>query len=273
MNPRPMGEKPGEGISGRDTLTLFGLKLTRTGSLKEAFEATRELLTSDSRSPRLVTFANPLSIHIARTDPVYRSNLARMDLVFSDGIALTLAARRVGAFRMQRVSFDSTSLAPPVWEFVRSHGMTVALVGGKPGVAGLAAQRIRTEYPGISILGSIDGFRPRDALVEYVRVLNPSVLICGMGAPHQEAFLTALADAGWTGTGFTCGGYLDQLGIRFHFYPALIDRCNLRWLYRLVCEPRRLGYRYTVEYGAFWRLLGGELIETARLKTWRQRSL
>jgi UDP-N-acetyl-D-mannosaminuronic acid transferase (WecB/TagA/CpsF family) len=68
-----------------------------------------------------------------------------------------------------------------------------------------------------------------------------------MGAPRQEAFLVALADSGWKGVGFTCGGYFDHLGEGFHYYPRLIDKFNLRWFYRIAREPRRLGYRNLIE--------------------------
>ncbi len=200
-----------------------------------------------------MTFVNPLGIKLLRSADGYSKALQRMDAVFCDGIALVLAARRVGRFPLERVSFDSTSLAPPVFAFAREHGKTVAIVGGQPGVADVAADRIREAYPGIRILAAIDGYKPADVLLECVSRLNPDIVICGMGAPRQEAFIVALADTGWSGVGFTCGGYLDHLGDRFDFYPAIIDRFNLRWLYRLKREPRRIGYRFLVEYAPFWR--------------------
>jgi N-acetylglucosaminyldiphosphoundecaprenol N-acetyl-beta-D-mannosaminyltransferase len=126
----------------------------------------------------------------------------------------------------------------------------------------VAAARIQEAYPGISILGTFNGYIPQNALVGAVRALNPPVVLCGMGVPRQEAFLVALADAGWIGAGFTCGGYLDHLSERFNFYPAIINRLNLRWLYRLAREPRRIGYRCVVEYAPFWRTVTWKLVQT-----------
>jgi N-acetylglucosaminyldiphosphoundecaprenol N-acetyl-beta-D-mannosaminyltransferase len=254
-----------------DRMPLFGLPLSRTYSLENAFELTRALITSNSPRARLITFANPRAIHVAGGDAQYRADLKRMDLVFSDGIALTLAARRFGRFPMQRISFDSTSLAPRIWEYAQANGLTVALVGGEPHVAETAADRIRSVYPGISITGTADGYRPQEVLVNFVRSLDPQIVVCGMGVPKQEAFLIALTDAGWNGVGFTCGAYLDHLGDRFHFYPEVINRLNLRWLYRLAREPRRIGHRYFVEYGPFWWLLSRELLGTALQRTRPQR--
>ena len=251
---------------GERRLTIFGLPLSRSYSLDHAFAMIRTILASDPAGPRMVTFANPLGVRIARRDADYRDHLQRMDLVFCDGIALALAASRIDGFPMERISFDSTSLAPLVFEYARANGKRIALVGGRPGVAHVAAARIGESYPGISIVGAIDGFRSQKSLVEHVQALAADIVICGMGAPAQEAFLMALANAGWLGVGFTCGGYLDHLGQRFHFYPPLIDRLNLRWLYRLAREPRRIGYRCVVEYGPFWSGLMREILKPSREK-------
>ena len=75
-----------------------------------------------------------------------------------------------------------------------------------------------------------------------------------MGAPRQERFLLNLRESGWRGAGFTCGGFFDQVSGNGDYYPAWIDRLNLRFLYRLVREPRRLWRRYLVDYQVFLRL-------------------
>jgi N-acetylglucosaminyldiphosphoundecaprenol N-acetyl-beta-D-mannosaminyltransferase len=72
-----------------------------------------------------------------------------------------------------------------------------------------------------------------------------------MGIGRQEQFLLHAASSGWTGWGFTCGGYLDQLAGGIDYYPRWVDQANLRFLYRLYREPRRLWRRYCLEYGEF----------------------
>jgi len=73
---------------------------------------------------------------------VYRQNLKRMDMVLSDGIMMCRAARLMGE-TLPRISFDSTSLAPLVFEIAERHGVRVLLIGGEHGVADVAAQRIQ----------------------------------------------------------------------------------------------------------------------------------
>jgi N-acetylglucosaminyldiphosphoundecaprenol N-acetyl-beta-D-mannosaminyltransferase len=244
-------------------VSIFGLPLVCTYSLKHAEGMVSNHVRRRPSAPFLVTFVNPLAVKLVESDPAYCANLHRMDLVFCDGIALVWVARRITRYFMERISFDSTGIAPSVFSIAQEHGRTIALVGGQEGVAKAAALRILETYPRLRIVATANGYRPLDELIRTIIDIDPDIVVCGMGAPRQEAFLTALAGAGWSGTGFTCGGYLDHLVDRFAFYPAIIDRLNLRWLYRLAREPRRIGYRVAVEYAPFWRAAGCELLRVA----------
>ena len=81
-------------------------------SLDDAFVSFRGALESSSPRSWLVTFANPLGLKLLQTEAHYLAHLRRMDAVFCDGIGLVLAARWLSNFPLERVSFDSTSLAP-----------------------------------------------------------------------------------------------------------------------------------------------------------------
>jgi N-acetylglucosaminyldiphosphoundecaprenol N-acetyl-beta-D-mannosaminyltransferase len=242
---------------------IFGLPLVCTYSHRHAVAMVRNDVSHRPAAPFLVTFVNPLAVKLVGSDPAYHANIHRMNLVFCDGIALAWAAGRIARYPIERISFDSTSLAPSVFGIAQDYGRMIALVGGRPGVAGAAAARIRELFPRLRIVAAADGYRPVDELVRTIVDLDPDIVVCGMGAPHQEEFLVALAEAGWCGTGFTCGGYLDHLVDGFDFYPAIVNRLNLRWLYRLAREPKRIGYRVVFEYAPFWRAAGRELLRGA----------
>jgi exopolysaccharide biosynthesis WecB/TagA/CpsF family protein len=86
-----------------------------------------------------------------------------------------------------------------------------------------------------------------------------------MGTGKQELFLQGLANRGWHGIGITCGGYLDQLSGGFNYYPAVVDRLNLRFAYRLIKEPRRLWRRYLLDYPRFVLWLCHDMVRESRL--------
>jgi N-acetylglucosaminyldiphosphoundecaprenol N-acetyl-beta-D-mannosaminyltransferase len=225
-------------------------------------EATSLLLDAFSHSRRaaLFTFVNPAAVAVARRKPHYRRLLDEFDAVLPDGIGMCWAMRLLHGVPATRVSFDTTSLAPLVFGRARQQALTVALIGGRPGVVQRAADQLDKAFPGIAITATLDGYGDHEAKIHELKTLSPSVVVCGMGTGAQEHFLVSLAAAGWSGLGFTCGGYLDQLANGLRYYPAWVDATNLRWVYRLMREPRRLARRYIVDYSYFTAHLGRALL-------------
>ena len=215
----------------------------------------------------LVTFVNPASSVLARHKPQYGRDLLAFDLVLPDGIGMCMAMRVLHGHQAARVSFDMTSLVPNLLDLAQAQGLSIVLAGGVPGVAAQAQERLATRYPGLDIAAVFDGYGDPDATARAIVDLKPAIVICGFGSALQEAFLLRVQALGWRGWGFTCGGFLDQLstGLRpdsIDYYPAWIDRWNLRWAYRLHREPSRLWRRYLFDYSRFAMMVG-----VARLRT------
>ncbi|MEX7643126.1 MULTISPECIES: WecB/TagA/CpsF family glycosyltransferase [Stenotrophomonas] len=203
----------------------------------------------------LVTFANPHSVRLMMDRQDYSSTLAQFDVVLPDGNLLAQSATRQLGRTIERKSFDGNSLAPEVLSFCQRNRLRVALVGGVEGVASAAASLFRKEF-GVEVVFTRSGFfanaEQRNQCFQALREQNVDVVICGMGAPHQDRFLLELKASGWRGLGFTCGGYLDQaLASGVKYYPDWVNRFNLRAPYRLLREPRRLWRRYLIEYQPF----------------------
>jgi N-acetylglucosaminyldiphosphoundecaprenol N-acetyl-beta-D-mannosaminyltransferase len=215
--------------------------------------------------PWLMTFANPATSVAAKRRPELCEMLQRFDMVAPDGIGMTVAMRALHGQPAMRISFDGTSLAPIVFRLAVDRRLSVVLVGGDPGIAQAARDKIVHAYPGIDVIGTFDGYGDMTATVAAVRALAPSIVIAGMGVLVQERLLLKLVEQEWVGLGFTCGGYLDQLSAKgTDYYPMWIDNYDLRWAYRLVKEPRRLWRRYLVEYPEFGFELAKTLIRSGR---------
>ncbi|PWC27618.1 hypothetical protein CR165_16475 [Pseudoroseomonas aestuarii] len=248
------------------TLTL-GVVVDACRDLSTAVEAVRRQMRLPARARSqafLVTFVNPATVAATERSIWLRVALQNFDLVLPDGIAMALATGYLSGSSAARISFDTTSLALPVLHLAAEYGSGVVLVGGREGVARRAADRIAERFPGLRILGTWHGYGDMAASVRAVHDTAPDIVICGMGSGPQEEFLLRLRAAGWHGVGFTCGGYLDQTAGGLEYYPAWIDRTNLRWLYRLAREPRRLWRRYLVDYGRFALRFGRAARDRAR---------
>lgn len=196
-------------------------------------------------------FLNPFSYYLIRKSKLFSKIMNSNVLIFLDGFLLVYILRILGFKKVFRVSFDDTSLAPYVFQHCVNSKLTLGLVGSAPGIAVKAAEHIKLKYPDIEIKFIQDGFYNKNDEYQVIeKAIKCDVIICSMGTPRQENFLTLLRRHNWQGTGYTCGGYLDQLVFSngTDYYPKYIDKFNLRWLYRIWKEPRRLLLRYVIDY-------------------------
>lgn len=213
-----------------------------------------ELISKDSSSvlePGITTFLNPYSYLVAKNNlHIYQ----RFDRIYCDGIFLVNLLRFVG-LKIERRSFDMTSLAPLVFDHARQSNLSVSLVGGQVGVAELARDEFVKAYAGLNVCSVHSGFFANDdhrrSLISSICSESPDIVIVGMGAGIQERFILDLVAAGWSGTGFTCGGFFHQTAKRgVGYYPEFFDAYNLRWLYRMYDEPALIR-RYFLDYPRF----------------------
>lgn len=196
----------------------------------------------------LNSFVNPYS-YILR-----RKGYTGIDHWYVDGQFAVWFLNLFG-FNVKRRSFDMTSLAPEVFGFCEDNVKSIVFVGASAEDVGEFVNVVREEYPKLNILFYRNGFFQSQSDIEdtQLRIINedPDFVICGMGAGKQEDFLIKLRENGWSGTGYTCGGFIHQTasaGIRY--YPAWADKLHLRWLYRMIDEPKLIK-RYFKYYPIF----------------------
>jgi len=212
----------------------------------------------------LVTFVNPHSFHLVSTVDDFQSLLEMHDFVMPDGIGIVWAARCLGHPGYSRMSFDMTSLAPTVFAYCAQQKIPVAFIGGRPGVVERAVSPLLQRFD-LKVGFVADGYQVDwDGVYERLEESGSRVLVCGMGAPLQERFISGLKERKCPVVAFTCGGFMDQLNPELKYYPRWVDRCNLRFLYRLIREPVRLSRRYLVEYQPFLAWFFRELISPVK---------
>jgi exopolysaccharide biosynthesis WecB/TagA/CpsF family protein len=208
--------------------------------------------STESEEATIAASVNPHSCSVAESDEDYLAYLREFDWVWCDGIGMVVAARRIAKINIDRTTFDLTSLAGPICGWLSGNRIPLVLVGGKPGVSARAAEKLVDLYPLLNIAGTFSGYGDDPHSAMAFLSTNPEMaIVCGMGAPRQEKFLIELKSTRWRGMGFGCGGFFDQIGEKTDYFPAWIDRLNLRFLYRLLREPRRLWHRYFIEYQVF----------------------
>lgn len=185
------------------------------------------------------TFLNPVS-YLAALDN--KELFGRFDGLFADGSLLVKAIEMVYGKKVTRRSFDMTSMAPLLFEYAENHDKTVYIVASRQEQVEKALEIFHERYPAMKFAGYRNGYFSSEPEMEdearHICDVNPDFLIVGMGALMQERFLLKVKAAGFKGVGFTCGGFIHQTSRNeIDYYPAWVDKTNLRFVYRMYKEP------------------------------------
>ncbi len=187
---------------------------------------------------KIYTFLNPVSYLSALE---HKPLFGGFDGIFADGSILVAAIRLIYGKRVTRRSFDMTSLAPELLSYAETHNKSVYIVASRQEQVKKAVGIFKERYPKLSVAGYRNGYfvseKEQEEEARHIVDVNPDFLIVGMGALMQERFLLKVKDAGYRGIGFTCGGFIHQTANNeIDYYPAWVDRMNLRFLYRMFKE-------------------------------------
>lgn len=188
---------------------------------------------------KIYTYLNPVSYLTALDN---KDLFGRMDGIFADGGLLVKAIKSLYGKQVTRRSFDMTSMAPELFSYAQEHGKTIYIVASKQEQVGAAVEIFRERYPKVKFAGYRNGYfsseSEMDDEAKRIVEVNPDFLIVGMGALMQEKFLLKVKNASFKGVGFTCGGFIHQTSKNeIDYYPAWVDKTNLRFVYRMWKEP------------------------------------
>lgn len=183
---------------------------------------------------------NPEIVMAAKGDAALRAALSGAELVLADGVGITKAAAMLGTPLKSRV--PGIDFASNVISRLAQRGGSVYLLGAKPLVAEVAAEKLTQTYPGIVIAGTNDGYFTDDApVIEKINAASPDFLMVCLGSPKQELWMSANAGRLSCGLMAGLGGSLDVLAGNVQRAPETWRRLGLEWLYRVIKEPKRLG--------------------------------
>jgi N-acetylglucosaminyldiphosphoundecaprenol N-acetyl-beta-D-mannosaminyltransferase len=193
--------------------------------------------TDPTAHPAVVITLNPEMVMMARRSPAFSSVLESAALVVPDGIGLVRALRRRGHSEVERVG--GADLIGAYLPQAERHAHRIALVGGAPGVAGAARDRMVEAHPRLQVVAVSDG-PPERATALDVEQSHPEMVLAAFGAGRQELFLDRYLGPIGAATGIGVGGALDFLAGRVRRAPAAVRRLGLEWAWRLAVQPWRL---------------------------------
>jgi len=215
--------------------------------------------------PRQVAYVNTHCMNIAHQDAAYRAFLRRADLVYSDGIGVIWAARLLGGYLPARLT--GADWIEPLAARCAAAGVRLFFLGGRPGVAGRAAERLRQRFPSLSVVGTHHGHFAAEATPAIIAQINraaPHILLVGMGTPRQELWMDQHRAELQVPVTWAVGALLDFVAGQEPRAPAWMADHGLEWLFRFLVNPRRMWRRYLLGNPAFILRVGQEWLQQRR---------
>jgi N-acetylglucosaminyldiphosphoundecaprenol N-acetyl-beta-D-mannosaminyltransferase len=230
----------------------------------EVLEDVKRTLATNGKMT--ISQLSPNTFNLLAKHPELQKHLNSMSVVCPDSAGVIFGARLLGESLSYRVPGDV--LAPDLYRMAIEKNLSVYLLGGKPGVATKAAERLREAYPGLHICGVAHGyFSPEEdeRIVQEISDLKADIILIGMGVPRQEAWIFQHSERVSAPVLLGVGGYFDHVLNRVDCYPAWVFKFRMVWIYRLLRHPGTLWKRY---------LLGNPLfllnVLKGRLGLWRK---
>ncbi len=210
---------------------------------------------------------NAHSLSLLRQDPTLGAFFDDADLIQIDSIPIVAWARLLGLALSPCHRSTYLDWREDFWRLADAREWRVFYLGGAPGVAELACAKLGRAWPNVT-LGCRNGYfddratsiENREVLAE-ISAFAPDILFVGMGMPRQERWISENRAAIARGVVFSVGAAFDyEAGVQTAA-PRWLGRAGFEWLFRLMSQPRRLGYRYLIEP---WRLLGPAISDATR---------
>lgn len=234
-------------------------------TLAEATEICKGFLNAPDGTPKAVFTPNSEIIQACVENEELYSVINRADLVTPDGIGVVYASKILG--RPLKAKCAGFELGLEMVKYSNESGAKIFFLGGKPGVAEAARDKLLEAYPNACFVGTNDGYfkkegEENDAIIEKINAAAPDILYVCLGVPVQEKWILnnreRLASVKLC---LALGGSLDGYSGTVKRAPKFFIKLGLEWFYRLMCQPSRIGRMMKLPkflFGVIWFKLRGK---------------
>lgn len=204
----------------------------------------------------------------AETDQEFSAILRSADLVTPDGVSVLAAARYIQAVKGKSlfkrvcgglkaggdiISGKVGETVTGVWLFenltklAAKNSWKVFLLGGWNNVSGRTAQMLLKRFPGINVAYDAGETRvgtdekKNKEVIEKINEFSPDILFVAYNPVKQEKWLAKHRDVLKAKVGIGVGGTFDEYSGKFKKAPRWMEKAGLKWLWRVMVEPKRIG--------------------------------
>jgi len=209
---------------------------------KESKEKCYKLIEENlkNKEKTFIVTANPETYMLSEKDAEINSILFNKEnLIVPDGIAIVKTANYLGYDIKERIT--GVDLAEYLLSLANKNKYKVYLFGASSEVMEKLENVIETKYPNIKLVGSTNGYvKDKNAVMEYIKTTKPDIVMLALGIPMQEKLINKHINDFKKGIFIGVGGSFDVLSGSKKRAPKIFIKLNLEWLYRIMCEPKRI---------------------------------
>jgi exopolysaccharide biosynthesis WecB/TagA/CpsF family protein len=184
------------------------------------------------------------------------------DYKICDSQIIMYASKFLGTPIKEKIS--GSDLLPAFCNYHKNNkDIKIFLLGAAQGVASKAQRRINNKAGRNIVVNSYSppfGFEKDEAeclkIVDMINNSDATVLVLGLGAPKQEKWLYKYKDyLKFIKIFMALGATIDFEAGHIKRAPKWMSEIGLEWLFRLLCEPKRLWKRYLLDDIPFFLLI------------------
>lgn len=225
----------------RNTVDILGVPVDRV-TMDEAVEKVDNFLKEEGI--HVIYTPNAEIMMAAYQDPSLKKILCEADMLIPDGAGVVLASKILGLHLPEKVpGFDLVKRMLGLRNGLKNENpFRCFLLGGRPGIAEAAAEKILNDYSGIEIAGCHHGYfskEDEDRIISMINESRADMLLVALGAPKQERWIHEHKSGLKVKVCIGVGGALDVFAGKVKLAPEFFRKNYLEWLYRLYREPWR----------------------------------
>ncbi len=245
-------------------LSIMGVRIDNK-SMDETMDMVKKKIADNEQY--IIYTPNTEIVMMCHKDDEFMELLNKSDINIPDGVGLIYASKiKKHQLKEKVAGFD---LSVNLLKLADKQGLKLYVVGGKPGVAEAAMNKVHEKYPGIKIMGAQHGYfkgthlgkqghEEEVKVIEDINRAEPHILFVGFGAKKQEQWIEFNRDKINAKIIIGNGGTLDGLAGYVKRAPELFIKLGLEWFYRLMKEPKRIKRQILLPIFVFRVLFGNK---------------
>ncbi len=212
-----------------------------------------------ARTPEYIVTANLNYLMLVDRDPRLAEVNRGAAAVLADGHPIVARSRLSGSPLPCRVA--GADLIVELANLSAEQGFKIFFLGAAEGVAEKASKALKQQFPHLMIAGTYSPpFRELNQaenqdMIDMVNRSEAEILLVAFGQPKGELWIADHLSQLKVPLSIQLGASFDFLAGTATRAPKFFQRCGLEWMYRAICDPKRLVPRYAANVRFLFRKL------------------